>query len=157
MEISVKSVPTGLIGNQCKLYIESTQPNGFHWRPMQSIRTKYPEPTRFVGDQCKLYLGFIYLENTQPTGFHWISVQSMYTQRTIRANWIPLEVSAKYIPIKHSESTGFHWISMQSIRRKSPEPTGFIGNQCKLYIDFIYLENTQPSVFHWRSMQSIYT
>ena len=44
---------------------------------------------------------------------------------------------------------------MQSIRRKCPEPTGFIGNQCKLYIDFIYLENIQPTRFHWRSMQSI--
>ena len=46
---------------------------------------------------------------------------------------------------------------MQSIRRKCPEPTGFIGNQCKLYTVFIYLENIQPTGFHWRSMQSVYT
>ena len=49
---------------------------------------------------------------------HWKSMQTLhrlYLLREHTANWIPLEINAKYIHIEHSESTGIHWRSMQKI------------------------------------------
>ena len=63
------------------------------------------------------------------------TLHRLYIPREHTANWIPLEINAKYIHIERSESTGIHWRSMQNIYTEDTQKQlDSIGDQCKVYI-----------------------
>ena len=81
----------------------------------------------------------------------------VYTHKTLRTNWIPLDINAKYTQ-KMPRTNWIHWKSMQTLHRLYI-PREHTANWIPLEINAkcIHIEHSESTGIHWRSMQNIYT